>query len=475
MATLLCETVTATTMAELLGARDRVIGDMVELRLDGVGDLDVAAAVRGWQQPVIATCRAAWEGGRFDGSEEERHRFLGQAIGAGAAYVDLEWRAGFTDLIARDPKRIVLSSHDFDGVPADVQDRARAMRATGAGVIKIAVAGTRLSDSLPLQSIACDGNAVVIGMGEAGLPTRLLAAHFGSRWTYAGAAAPGQVSAAKMMDEFNFSRVTAATRIFGVVSTNAMHSLSPVMHNAAFRAMQVDAVYVPLRAVEFADFLEFADALGIEGASVTIPFKVDALGAATSVDETARAVGAVNTLRRDADGWDATNTDVPGFLAPLDVAYGGELRGARASVLGAGGSARAVIVALRDRGAAVTVHARRFDQAVAVTAELGVRPGPWPPAPGSWDLLVNCTPLGGATLRDVSPLPDSAFDGRLVYDLTYGHGPSRLMSDASAAGCQTLDGLPMLVAQAEHQFQWWTGARPPAGVMEAAVRKRICN
>ena len=157
MPSLLCETVTATRMADLLAARDRVTGDMVELRLDYVADLDVAAAVHGWRQPIIATVRASWEGGRFAGSEEERHRFLAQAIDAGADYVDVEWRAGFADLIARAPKRIVVSSHDFDQMPADVLDRARAMRATGAAVIKIAIAGTRLCDSLVLREVGRDG------------------------------------------------------------------------------------------------------------------------------------------------------------------------------------------------------------------------------------------------------------------------------------------------------------------------------
>jgi shikimate dehydrogenase len=279
---------------------------------------------------------------------------------------------------------------------------------------------------------------------------------------------------ARMVNEFEFCRVTDATRVFGVVSTNALHSLSPVMHNAAFRASGLDAVYVPLQVDDFADFLEFAAALDIEGASITIPFKLDALRAATTVDAVGRAVGAVNTLRRHGHTWDATNTDVAGFLSPLDAAFG-DLHGARASVLGAGGSARAVVVALREKGAVVMVHARRPEQAAAVTADLGAHDGSWPPMPGTWDLLVNCTPLGGANRRDESPLPGGPFDGRLVYDLTYGRGPSRIVSDARAAGCRTLDGLPMLVAQAERQFQWWTGQRPPAGVMEAAVRTQTCN
>jgi 3-dehydroquinate dehydratase/shikimate dehydrogenase len=474
---LLCETVTASNMADLLSARDRVTAaDMVELRLDGVENPNVGAALGGRQLPVVVTCRARWEGGRFDGSEEERRSILKQALEGGAEFVDVEWRAGFADLIARDPRRIVLSSHDFEGIPSDLPDRARAMRATGAGVVKLAVSPARLCDTVPLIEIARGGDAVVIGMGDIGFPSRVLAERFGSRWTYAGnAVAPGQVPAVRMARDYGFRRVTATSRLFGVVSTNAMHSLSPAMHNAAFTAAGIDAVYVPLPTADFGDFLAFADALGIEGVSVTIPFKIAALEAAVEVDDIASRVGAANTLRRTREGWAATNTDVAGFLSPLAAAFPGDLRRRRASVLGAGGAARAVVVALRDRGACVTLHARRAEQAAAVVADLGGDVGEWPPTPGSWDLLVNCTPLGGVGKAEESPLPGGPFGGQLVYDLTYGRTVPPLLADAQRAGCATLDGLPMLAAQAEQQFEWWTGQRPPAGVMEAALRTRICN
>jgi 3-dehydroquinate dehydratase/shikimate dehydrogenase len=497
-------------MAELLSARDAVrLADMVELRLDGVADVDVAGALAGRRRPAIVTCRASWEGGRFDGSEEERYAILARALNAGAEFVDVEWRAlrggdtpAFAGLIDRGPGRIVLSSHDFEGVPEDLDARARDMRSAGTGAIKLAVAARRLSDTLPLRRIARDGNAIVIGMGDAGVPSRLLAARYGSRWTYAGdGVAPGQVPAERMVDEFRFRTITQQTRLFGVVSGVAMHSLSPVMHNAAFAAAGLDAVYVPLQASDFDDFLDFAAALGIEGASITIPFKRDALQAAALADDLTAQVGAANTLRRvravqppavdrqagdptDAareethspgalgDEWEATNTDVPGFLAPIERTVG-TLTGRRAAVLGAGGSARAVVVALLSRGARVTVHARRREQVDEVTAALGAEAGSWPVPAGSWDLLVNCTPLGGPSARDVSPLPGGPFTGALVYDLTYGPGESPLIREARESGCATLDGLPMLVAQAERQFEWWTGQIPPPGVMASALDARL--
>jgi shikimate dehydrogenase len=206
---------------------------------------------------------------------------------------------------------------------------------------------------------------------------------------------------------------------------------------------------------------------------VTIPFKLNALRAAASSDPLTQQVGAANTLRRSGKSWVATNTDVEGFLQPLDAAWGRSLNGVRASVLGAGGAARAVIVALRSKGAQVTVHARREDQARGVARDFDVACGPYPPEAGSWDLLVNCTPLGGATRRSESPVPAGDLTGRLVYDLTYGPGEAALLRDARAAGLGTLGGLAMLVAQAERQFEWWTGRKPEPGMMEAAARRRL--
>ena len=491
---LLCETVTGDTMAELIAARNAATAaDMVELRLDGVQDLDVAQALHGRRAPVIVTCRPAWEGGRFDGREEERLAVLTRALALGAEYVDLEWRAlrhaqgraGFDDLIRAYAARVVVSCHDFIGVPDDLGSLVQAMRSTGARVIKVAVTAARLSDMLPLLDIAKGGDAVVIGMGDAGVPSRLLASRFGSRWTYGGrGVAPGQIPAARMLGQFRFRTVSANTALYGVVGDNVMHSVSPAMHNAAFAAAGLNAVYVPLRAADFADFLMFAEALDISGASVTIPFKRDALLASVDSDGLARRVGAANTIRRVPRGWEATNTDVAGFLEPLDAVWdgcaveadapkhdqreGGQIR-PRVSVLGAGGASRAVIVGLTSRGARVTVHARRTDQAQEVAASLGAGTGPWPPAAGSWDVLVNCTPLGSASAPEASALPDGPFDGRLVYDLTYRRGESPLVRDARRAGLRTVDGLPMLVAQAERQFEWWTGRRPEPGVMRAAA------
>lgn len=476
---LLCVTITAPTTAELRRQRDLVTdADLVELRLDSVSDPDVAAALDGRKLPVIVTIRAKWEGGGFAGSEDERKAMLRQALELGADYVDVEWRANFTDLIADYGRRIVLSSHDFDGVPPNLAEQARAMRATGAGIVKIAVKASRLSDCITLLDLSRTfgehERAVLIAMGDAGLPTRILAQRFGSAWTYAGGVRDvGQMSARRLLGQYRFRSIGAMTEIYAIVGLPVTHSVSPAMHNAAFAALGLNAVYVPLPAADADDFVAFARAFRLKGASVTIPYKVSLFDHVRDVDDLARRVGALNTLRMSDAGWAARNTDVAGFLQPLRE-RGVPLAGRRVSILGAGGSARAVAIGLASEGARVTIHARDARKAQAVADLVAGAVGPFEPEVGSWDVLVNCTPVGMHPRLEQSPLPPSALPARgVVYDLIYNPTVTRLLRDAATAGCDTIGGLDMLVGQAQEQFAWWTGVKPPPGVMRAAAVKRL--
>lgn len=462
-------------MAELRARRDAADGaDLVELRLDQARDPDAAAALAGRRTPVVVTCRPAWEGGGFRGSEEERRRLLEHALELGADYVDLEWRAGWDDLVrARRGRNVVLSTHDFERMPGDLADRYRALRATGAEMVKLAARAGSLTEALTLLEVgAGEPGRVLVAMGPAGTVSRVLPDRFGSAWTYAGdGVAPGQIGLRRMLDEFRVRSVSDATRLYGVLGAPVGHSLSPAMHNAAFAAAGCDAAYLPLEAASADDFWTFARTMGLRGASVTAPFKEAVLPGLAATDALLRRVGAANTLRAGERGWEGINTDVPGFLEPLAGRL--ELRGSRATVLGAGGAARGVAVALDGAGARVTVCARNVERAAGVARLVGGNAGGLPPQAGSWDLLVNTTPVGTAPGVGDSPLPGGAFDGQLVYDLVYNPATTRLLAEASAAGCGVLGGLPMLVAQAVRQFEWWTGRAAPREVFAAAAQRRL--
>jgi 3-dehydroquinate dehydratase/shikimate dehydrogenase len=465
-------------MEELRRARDAAsFADIVEVRLDTVDRPDALGAIDGRRRPVIVTCRAAWEGGSFGGSEEERERILSEAQAAGAEFIDVEARAGFAPAFARRRRGrgIVLSLHAFGEPPANLVQRAIAMRTTGAEVVKIAIAAERLSDMLPLVELASqrdfadpDGMVghVLIAMGQAGVPSRILAAHLRNRWTYTGdGVAPGQLAGARLLGEFGFRGIAADAAIYGVVGNPIAHSLSPVMHNAGFRALGLNAVYVPLQAVDVDDFVTFARAMRMRGASVTAPFKVAMLSQVEETDVMARRVGAVNTLIVRDGRWIGANTDVDGFLAPLKGKIA--LKGARVSVLGAGGAARAVAVALGTQGAAVSISARQAEAAGEVAALAGGSVGPWPPRPGSWDVLVNATTSGSGGQTD-DPMRGIPLDGEIVFDLVYAPPVTPLLERARTEGCLTIGGIEMLVAQAERQFELWTGQRPPAGLFKEA-------
>ncbi len=473
----LCVTVTADTMAQLRTRRDQVAdADLIELRLDSVRDPSAAAALAGRRKPVIVTCRPKSEGGGFAGSEDERRAILSDALSLGAEYVDLEWNSGCVDLLQQTGgRRVVLSHHDFSGMRADLYGLSQAMLASGAEVIKIAVTAERLADCLTLRALGHQTRVpmALVAMGDAGIASRVLASWFGSCWTYAGdGVAPGQISARRMTEEFGFRRIGSHTAVYGVLGRPVGHSVSPAMHNAAFRAAHLDAVYLPLAAADFDDFLTFADALNLVGVSVTAPFKVQAFERADECDPVSRRIRSVNTLRRSGTKWFGCNTDVAGFLAPLQAAM--RLQGKRATVLGAGGAARSVALALQSADVRVTVAARREDQARAVAALSGADVGTWPPSPGSWDVLVNATPVGTAPGIDESPLPvGHPLDGALVYDLVYNPPVTRLLADAERARCRTIGGLDMLVAQAQAQFEWWTEQRPAARVMRYAATARL--
>lgn len=477
---LLCETIAAPTMAALRAQRDAVTqADLVELRLDLVDRPDVAGALAGRTRPVLVTCRAAWEGGGFHGSEDERQRLLAEALAAGAELVDIEWKAEGTERWLRpaDLPRVVLSHHDFERTPADVAERAAAMRRqVGPGVVKIATRAHRLRDLLPLLAIgrqaADDARVVMIGMGPQGAVSRILAAHFGSSWTYAGdGVAPGQIPAARLIEDYRFRAIDASTPIYAVVGRPIGHSLSPVMHNAAFAALGLPAVYVPCEAESFDDFLALREALAIRGASVTAPFKEEACAACTACEDLHPDILSVNTLRVADDGQlIGRNTDIDGFLAPLRARMA--LAGQRVAVLGAGGAARGIVFGLGAAGARVTVHARDTAKAADVAALAQGTGAAWAVPPGSWDLLVNTTPIGSSPQVDETPF-SGPFDGALVYDLIYNPRPTRLLREAAAAGCDTLDGLEMLVQQAVRQFAWWTGVAPDADIMRAAAVRRL--
>ncbi len=257
----------------------------------------------------------------------------------------------------------------------------------------------------------------------------------------------------------------------GVCGWPVAHSRSPQMHTAALAVLGLDWRYqrLPIPPELFAETVRALPGAGFRGVNVTIPYKEAALAVADRASESARAIGAANTLTFEPGGEIlADNTDASGFLAALPrSAYG-----RTALVLGAGGSARAVVYALRQAGAAeVRVWNRTPERAAAVADELGaVAVRSAEPS----DILVNCTSIGllnpGDTFKALPLRADELGAGSLVVDMVYRLGGTLLLQSARAAGAEVVDGLEILVAQGAASFERWTGRTAPDQAMREAVR-----
>ncbi len=268
--------------------------------------------------------------------------------------------------------------------------------------------------------------------------------------------------------------ITAATRLLALLGRPVAHSVSPAMHNAAIAAAGLDLVYVAAEVHDdrVAEAITGLGALGALGANVTVPHKRAAVAACVATSAEADAVGAVNTLTFTPDGPHGHNTDVAGFLAGLPDGRAGD----RAVLLGAGGAARAVVVALASIGTRVTVAARDPGRARAladlVDSSLDVV-GVDDPALGdrvaAADLVVNATPLGWHGERLPAALHELA-PGQVAYDCNYADDPSPFLADATAAGARAVDGLAMVVGQAAASFRTWTGVDPDVAAMATAAR-----
>ncbi len=260
------------------------------------------------------------------------------------------------------------------------------------------------------------------------------------------------------------------------------YSLSPTLHNAAFAHDGIDCVYLAC-SVESAGVRAAMDglwALGALGANVTIPHKQQALACATEATPTAQALGAANTLVRTPEGWRADNTDVAGFLAPLD-AHRSRLEGARVVVFGAGGAARAVVYGVLTalEAAKVTLVARRPEQAEALAADLETAagrakmqvatPGTAASSVREADLVVNATPLGMGDGRTPWPGADDFRPEQVVYDLVYRPAQTPFLDAAASRGATTIGGLPMLLGQAGAAYRLWTGREFPLDVAREAA------
>ena len=480
----------AAEMAEALAAMRRAAAlgaDMVELRLDLMPGFDLEALLRERPLPVIVTYRPKRAGGAYTGSEGERLATLRRAIALGAEYVDAE-KDVVHDLRGYGKARIIVSRHEFEEVTESLPLRRLydGLAATGADIIKIAVTAKRIEDNLEVLELLrhSDRPTIALAMGEAGVVSRILAGRYGGFLTFAaldGAApvAPGQISLSDMLDLYRVREIAASTELYGVMANPVGHSLSPAIHNAAFRECGLDAVYLPLLVQEPVSFLRAFTPLGFKGYSVTIPHKQAVMAALDEVEPLAARIGAVNTVVAQGGRLLGYNTDVGGAIRSIEEALpeGVSLAGLRALLIGAGGLARALAYSLTDRGVQLTIANRNVERARDLAGEVGAEHRSLEHMVGiRVDLLLQTTSVGKYPNVGESIVPASMLrPGLVVYDAVYNPLETRLLREANLAGCLTVSGLGHFVHQAAGQFELWTGLAAPRQVMREAMLRRLAN
>jgi 3-dehydroquinate dehydratase/shikimate dehydrogenase len=491
----ICAVVAVRTAAEAIAqmnaiASSTVRAHIVELRLDFLSSRAETARLVRWvgrqhEMPIlIATCRRRQAGGHFTGTAGDEIGVLKQAVGAGCRWCDVEIetaeKIGASELKnALAPARLLISAHDFKRMPQNLPTLVRRLDAFDGDAIKIAAASRSLADVRRLLELVRGRlDVVAVPMGDGMPAARILGLRQGSALAYAPVArstAPGQIAFDEIEPVYRLRRrfgrskagVNPRTHLYGVIGDPIAHSLSPLMHNAAFAEGQIDAIYVPFHVSDLADFIATIKPFQIAGFSVTLPHKESILPYLERCDPLAAEIGAVNTVVVRAGKLYGYNTDFTGVLRAIER----RLPPASSSVLliGAGGSARAAAFALARAGAAVNIWARRPRRARALARAVGGEAVERREiARRSFDTIVNCTPVGMYPYGG-SPLESRELNCRLVMDLIYRPLKTELMRRAERRGIETISGVDMFVAQGVAQWELWMGECAPEPVMRRVV------
>lgn len=459
---------------------------LVEHRLDWLSRApDVPRLLKDRPTPVIVTCRRKQDGGRWNGSEDERRMLLRTAIVSGADYVDLE------DDIAKSVPRYgktkrIVSHHDFETTPDNLEEIWAEMAEMNPDIIKLVTTAHSPSDCVRVLKLVASAKIPTVGfcMGEFGIPSRILCGKYGSPFTYAAFSAereiaPGQLTFQQMVDIYRYDSINRDTKVFGVLGDPIGQSLSPLLHNKVMQQIGFNGVYLPIRVTrdQLPKMLDDFEWLDVRGYSVTIPHKEAVLAKYPKCEEIVRQIGAANTLFRTPQGWESDNTDYSAALDSLQLALlpGESLEGKRILMLGAGGAARAIGMGVCRLGAALTIASRTSDRSKALAEALGCRHVTWENRGSEYaDVLINCTPVGMHPEVNVTPFQSHWMrDEMIVFDTIYNPENTLLLKEAREHRCRTVSGVEMFVRQAAAQFARFTGHTAPLETLAETLRNGI--
>lgn len=467
--------------------------DIVEVRLDYLKNPDLKCLLERRTKPVIITNRPVREGGKFEGSEEDRIAILKLAIRLHADYVDIEHDSVQSlrrDTEHRVPTKIIVSYHNFRETPDDLISLYQKLSQSGADLVKMVTYANTITDNVKIYHLLrqTQGQLISFCMGEYGMISRILYKKFGSYLTFASLSkgkesAPGQIGIQEFLTTYQARRQDKDTHIYGLIGNPVSHSISPLIHNTLFREMNFNKIYVPFKVDDIGDFIRVFRELDVKGYSVTIPHKESVIPHLDALEPMAKKIGAVNTIVTKGGQLVGFNTDGKAAIQVLEDLQQGSgmgtgnhhFTGRRVTLLGAGGAARAIAFGLRERGAQVTIVNRNDGRAQSLARDVGCLSAKFGDLPEmKTDILINATPVGMFPAVNETPIDKSQLrPTMLVFDTIYNPAETRLLRDARAQGCKIAGGLPMFANQAAAQFELWTGITPSLKLIEEIAYKKL--
>ncbi|MBM4323758.1 MAG: shikimate dehydrogenase [Deltaproteobacteria bacterium] len=265
--------------------------------------------------------------------------------------------------------------------------------------------------------------------------------------------------------------IDAKTQLYGLIGNPVRHSLSPIIHNSAFREMGLNAIYLAFEVKNLRAALEGIKGSGIRGVSVTIPFKREAIPFLDEIEAVAERIRAINTIANQSGKLVGYNTDWSGALMALEGRI--DLKDRRVLLIGAGGAARAIGFGLKEKGAEIFISNRSPERGKQLAQELR---GDFRPSIHGLgvDVIINATSIGMHPQPEATPFSEELLkEGMLVMDIVYQPLETRLLRAANKRGCLTINGLEMLLYQAILQIEIWTGRRPDALSIREYLRRAV--
>ncbi|XP_010914405.1 bifunctional 3-dehydroquinate dehydratase/shikimate dehydrogenase, chloroplastic isoform X2 [Elaeis guineensis] len=493
---------TVKQMAADMDAAKAAGADLVEIRLAQPSAFrpqeDLEFLLKGRPLPALVTYRPKWEGGEYEGDDNQRFEALHTAVDLGAEHVDIELKVAeeFVRLISgKKPEnfKLIVSSHNYQSTPSSEELGSLAARtqAVGADIVKVVTTAVDIVDVTRMFQLIvhCQEKQVpMIGfvMGERGVISQLLCPKFGGYLTFGALdagkeSAPRQPTLSDLLNVYNIRKIRADTKVYGLIGKPVGQSKRPILHNAAFKSVGFNAVYVPLLVDDLANFLSAYCSPDFAGFSCTLPYKETAVTCCDEIDPIAKSIGAINTIiRRPADGkLVGYNTDYIGAISAIEDGIRGSwakdavvspLAGKLFVVIGAGGAGKALAYGATEKGARVAIANRTYERARELANLIGghaltlAELERFHPKEGM--ILANTTSVGMRPNVNDTPVSKQALRSyAVVFDAVYTPKVIRLLREAKESGAAVVSGVEMFIRQAMRQFELFTGLAAPEGLM----------